>query len=205
MEDEVEKIGNMVMKFLGAVMNGPIAKDHLLGALCTGVSYLVSADVSTYLNNIPAYKFLQNSRFVDYYGLEDNELMLLLNNVIPEKERDQVRDNIFQFYNGYYHQNTRVCCLWSVLHYVRHYLNQSDESLDFWDGSPLSRGVAGILKHSSIQEDMLVLMGGGSKKFQPLNKVDATDLANLFQLIRAVKQRWRNVHQFLAQCLQIYI
>ncbi|EFN75372.1 hypothetical protein EAI_06155 [Harpegnathos saltator] len=40
MEDEVEKIGNMVMKFLGAVMNGPIAKDHLLGALCTGVSYL---------------------------------------------------------------------------------------------------------------------------------------------------------------------
>uniref|UniRef100_A0A1Y1MC47 AAA-ATPase-like domain-containing protein n=1 Tax=Photinus pyralis TaxID=7054 RepID=A0A1Y1MC47_PHOPY len=181
---EVKDISNIVMSLLGAVVKGKVADNHLLGSLITGVSYLGSIGISQHLNNIPFYKWLlDDDRFAKYYGVGHEELTTLLESVFPEQKEKQasIQREVLGLYNGYYIKTEAVCCLWSVLHYIRLRveLNASEiRKTNFWAGSSIISALGKVLKNDDVMETMVHVTTGGNFSFMSCDKLDAKDLAD---------------------------
>lgn len=94
----------------------------IYGAFVTGVLRLSSALPSIPRTEIQHFKFFFDHSFADFYGVTEYELDdILIKLVRDEKERNQTKHTIDEYYKGYTiaTQNTNMYNTWSIVNFLQ--------------------------------------------------------------------------------------
>lgn len=114
---------NRIVTFLRDVNKNLLESNECVDrAIVTGTLALGGTQLATLPNSVRDFIFLDGHVFSKYYGLSSDELDTVLLKFIPdETTRQQARETIDDYYNGYIIRdvNRTMACMWSVLQYLQ--------------------------------------------------------------------------------------
>lgn len=125
------------------------SNDYVEFGIITGIS-LCTTGLSD-LNNVEAFKFLRNESIVDFYGLTDEEVDMLLNRYNLMSMKDDVKAH----YNGYMLGDKTMYSIWSITHYLEY-----RELRNYWEQTGVIFGISDCFKMTLVQfyiEELLIL------------------------------------------------
>ncbi|CAF0805465.1 unnamed protein product [Brachionus calyciflorus] len=172
---DVNKINNLMEAILCSTFKN---NRNLKKGLMTGISGIARASASSGLNNVVAFKFLDNHFFSKYYGFVEDDVLALLNSS-NKTNYDEVRS----WYDGYLvrdeisSQHFRIYNPWSILRYIQ--IGILD---DYWEKSGSINNILKIFTIECIRNKVKYLINEFELEFELKTEITLTDLENL-QLI----------------------
>jgi hypothetical protein len=157
-ENEAQKVANLFRDILEPSLKG---NDFLAKSVMTGVQYVIKSVMLSGLNNLTKYS-IQNYKFSQYYGINQEEMDILLSHF---NVKDDQKDKIKYWYNGYQERVTRTgefvdkYNIWSVVQY----LNKPENGFRaYWEESGSIDFIKKLLKKKGIIEKINSLVDGES-------------------------------------------
>jgi hypothetical protein len=146
--DKAQKVADLFRDiFEPAFKNNP----YLEKGLITGVQYIVKSGMLSGLNNLKKYN-ITDSKFSQYYGINEAEMDLLLEHFsIPDNRREQIKN----WYNGYkekvpYSQEyIDKYNIWSIVNYLN---DQESGFKSYWEQSGDISFLKALFKKEEIKE-----------------------------------------------------
>lgn len=122
--------------------------------------------------NVKSFRFLQNDRFLQFYGLTENEFVSLLKPYVSEEILNEAK----HYYNGYEYCGKKIYSLWSALNVI-----ESDSRLikNYWINSGIFQGFKGALKIPCIKILKEHLLQGNVTRINSLDQLSTEDVISL--------------------------
>lgn len=150
--------------------------DSLKKGILTGVQYIVQSGMLSGLNNLSKYN-MTNKKYSQYYGINPQEMELLLKHFsVEESKKSKIKD----WYNGYQENigtdESKVFIdkynIWSVINY----LNRQDEGFkSYWEKSGTIDFMRSLFKKQEFKEKIELLVNGGSININSLKEDFSVD------------------------------
>lgn len=156
--DDAQKVADLFRDIFEPALKG---NDHLAKGVITGVQYIVQSGMLSGVNNLEKYN-ITNSKFAQYYGVNQQEMDVLLDHFdIKNSKREQIR----QWYNGYKEHAPDGAGfidkynIWSVVRYLN---NQDSGFQSYWEESGDTKFLRKLLIQNEIKNKMESLISGES-------------------------------------------
>ncbi len=91
--------------------------DYIERAVLTGITTIMPAGMSNLLNNVKLYPFLENSNFVPFYGILEEEFHELMARKCNSSVH-HLKHEALSYYNGYTYSENRILNTWSVMNFL---------------------------------------------------------------------------------------
>ena len=180
--EEATKVSNLFRDILEPALKG---NEFLYKGVLTGVQRIVKSGMLSGVNNLGKYS-IQNSKYSQYYGVNQNEMELLWAHFNVSDDR---RNKMKQWYNGYQekvadsNKYIEKYNIWSVINYLN---NQGAGLISYWEESASFDFIKNLLKSKEVRDKIKLLVDGGSIAITQL-KIDFSvdDFMVLKELINA--------------------
>ena len=160
--EEAKKVAKLFRYILEPALKG---NEYLYKGVLTGVQCIVKSGMLSGLNNLGKYS-VQDYTYSQYYGVNENEMELLLSHFnIPDDQRNNIRE----WYNGYREKipNTNKYVdkynIWSVIKYLN---NPSLGFKSYWEESTSFEFIVTLLRRKEILDEINILIDGGPIYFK---------------------------------------
>lgn len=165
-------------------INSVLLKTKYVGnSFLTGVLRITGKGLSLPGVVIQDYYFLDNHTFSVYYGLTENELDKVLNDVIQDdKERNKTKNNIQEYYCGYIirNQNTEIYNIMSVFKYI-----QTKRLSSYWHFPEYLNIFKTVFTSPDILHIMKELLFGNTIEIDISNPITEQDILMLNHIIHS--------------------
>ena len=163
LEFDTESANSVVFLFRNVFESIFKGNNYLNRGVLTGVQYLLESGLLSGINNLAKFN-IKSTIYSRYYGIDQEEMDLLLNHFsIEEPRRSKIKD----WYNGYQENigsdENKIFIdkynIWSVVNY----LNKQNEGFQsYWGKSGTTDFLRPLFKRQSFKEIIESLVNGGS-------------------------------------------
>ena len=178
-DEETQKVVNLFRDILESSLKG---NEYLYKGVITGVQYIVKSGMLSGLNNVTKYS-IQNYKYSQYYGINQDEMDLLLSHF---NIADDQRGKIKEWYNGYQEKvaNTGVYIdkynIWSVVQYLN---KPEDGFIPYWEESGSIDFMQDLFSKTLVKDNISDLVDGASLKFNLYTDFSVQNFKTLKQII----------------------